>query len=79
MLGEEQMHERNAHLMNTVPGTRVLLSTTIGTPDMWMGTNTLNGYDGYSMYGYFEFKTPEGKGFAMSEDSPNWDFEVYNK
>lgn len=82
MLDEVQVQERNARLMNTVPDTRVLLSIKMGTSDFWIGTNTLYRYGGYiPMYGTFGFKQPKGEDieFVMGEDSPNWDFEVYDK
>lgn len=80
MLSEEQVQERNAYLMNTVPGTRIILHPTVETPVIWSGFNTLLGYDGYSsMYGYFEFKDLKSKGLVMSEDSPHWDFETHGE
>ncbi len=80
MLNHTQMQERNAHLMNTVPGTRVILSTTMGNPDMWIGSNTLIGYDGYlPRFGTFGFMHPKDKGIVVNEDSPNWDFEVHSE
>lgn len=78
MLTQEQIQERNAHLMNTEPGTRIILSHS--NPDLWAGATILVEYNDYFPGSeMFRVVHPQmTSGLFVYEENCDWDFEVYD-